>query len=703
MRTIGIDTGGTFTDLIEIRDEGEIRLHKVPSTPRDFARGVLSALDRSEDGRDNKVASLSLGTTIATNAFLTRSGARVGFLTTAGHGDTLKIMRIYGRVAGLPSTVMQSYADTDKPAPIVPSALVREIVERVDWRGEVVVPLDEDQAVESLQSLLASGAEIVAVSFLWSFVNPRHERRIREIARNAFPGLDVILSSEVVPKLGEYERSVSTAVNAYVSPVMTRFLDRVEDGLIDHELSAPMLVMHSSGGVGTGVFTRRHAITTLFSGPAGGVIGAQRVGEQLGHRDIICTDMGGTSFDVGLVLDGRPLLRTTTTIDQHVMFLPSIDIVSIGAGGGSLISATDARLHVGPESAGADPGPACYARGGERPTLTDVNVVLGYIDPHRFVGGRMKLDAERARMAVARHVADPLGMTVEAAAAAAFTVANARMTDLVRKVTVERGFDPRDFTLFAYGGLGPLHAPFFSTDLDVHPIVVPLGQISSVFSAYGIAVSDLLHVYQTSRVLAAPFDAEELEHTFSTMEDRAKRQLSRDGIPEPERRIHRFLEMRYQGQFSEISVPIKTGPLRAPDSDEIVADFEKRYLSTFGAGSLWSEGKVEIAAFRIEAIGLRRVPVAGRDPPSSPASAPCIHSREMYWPTERRFLSTPVLHGDSLPPAEVLSGPAAVDLTTTTALVPPGWTCTRDLSGTLALSPSEDGGTQRRGAGECPG
>ena len=703
MRTIGIDTGGTFTDLIEIRDEGTARLHKVPSTPRDFAQGVLSALDRSADGRDAKVASLSLGTTIATNAFLTRSGARVGLLATAGHGDTLKIMRVYGRVAGLPSIAMQSYADTDKPVPVVPSSLVREIAERIDWRGEVVVPLDEEQAIGSLQSLLATGAEIVAVSFLWSFVNPRHERRIREIARDAFPGLEVILSSDVVPKLGEYERSVSTAVNAYVSPVVTRFLDRVEEGLVERELSAPMLVMHSSGGVGTGAFTRRQAITTLFSGPAGGVIGAKRVGEPLGHRDIICTDMGGTSFDVGLILDGRPLLRTTTTIDQHVMFLPSIDIVSIGAGGGSLVSVTDGRLHIGPQSAGADPGPACYARGGERPTLTDVDVVLGYIDPHRFVGGRMELDTERARRAVAKHVADPLGMTVEAAAAAAFTVANARMTDLVRKVTVERGVDPRDFALYAYGGLGPLHAPFFGSDLDVDPVVVPLGQISSVFSAYGIAVSDLLHVYQMSRVLAAPFDAAELEHAFSTMEDRAKRQLSRDGIPEPERRLHRFLEMRYQGQFSEISVPIKAGPLQAPDSDGIVADFEKLYLSTFGAGSLWSEGKVEVAALRIEAIGLRKTPIAGLDPRPFPASAPCVRDREMYWPTEGHFVSTPVLQGDALSPAEVISGPAAVDLTTTTALVPPGWSCTRDRTGTLVMSPSDDSGTQRTGSRECPG
>ena len=693
MKTIGIDTGGTFTDLVAIRDDGTAELHKVPSTPHDFAQGVLAGLDgvgRATRGEhSHEVDALSLGTTIATNAFLTRSGARVGLLTTAGHGDSLEIMRVFGRVAGLASTKLQSYAATDKPPPIVPRALVREVVERIDCQGEVVVPLDEHGVSEAIRSLLAAGVEVVAVSLLWSFLNPRHERRIREIARSAHPGLDVTLSSDVVPKLGEYERSVSTVVNAYVSPVLTRYLNRIEKGLAERDVSAPMLVMHSTGGVGTSAYTREHAISTLYSGPAGGVIGAHRVGEMMGHTEIVCTDMGGTSFDVGLILDGRPLLRAATTIDQHVMFLPSIDIVSIGAGGGSLVSVVDGRLKIGPQSAGADPGPACYAKGGSRPTLTDVDVVLGYIDPDRFVGGRMALNAERAQSAVAKHVAEPLGMTVEAAAAATFTIANARMSDLVRKVTVERGFDPREFALYAYGGLGPLHAPFYGMDLDVESIVVPLGQISSVFSAYGIAVSDLLHVYDTSRVLSTPFDVEEIERIFAALEIRASRQLAQDGIPVEDRRLRRFLEMRYEGQFSEIAVPVEAGPLRACDTERIVADFERLYLSAFGDGSLWSEGQVEIAASRIEAIGRRNVPEIGRTVLVHPGAAPSLRERAMYWPTEGRFLSTPVLQGNALSPEQTISGPAGVDLTTTTALVPPGWLCTCKPSGTLVMTPDD--------------
>ena len=698
MSTIGVDTGGTFTDLVEVQPDGGVEVYKVPSTPHDFAQGVFAALDRArEEGRsvrDHGVDSFSLGTTIATNAFLTRSGARVGLLTTAGHGDSLEIMRVFGRVAGLSSTEVQSYATTDKPAPIVPRSLVREIVERIDSRGEVVVPLDESLVHEAIQSLLAAHVEIAAVSFLWSFLNPRHERRVREIAQSAFPGLDVILSSDVVPKLGEYERTVSTVVNAYVSPVLTGFLDRIEDGLGARDQSTPMLVMHSTGGVGTGAYTREHAITTLFSGPAGGVIGATRVGEHLGHAQIVCTDMGGTSFDVGLVLDGRPLLRRATTIDQHVMFLPSIDIVSIGAGGGSLVSAVDGQLKIGPESAGADPGPACYARGGDRPTLTDVDVVLGYIDPDRFVGGRMTLDAERARSAVAEHIAKPLGIAVEEAAAATFTIANARMTDLIRKVTVERGFDPRDFALYAYGGLGPVHAPFYGMDLDIDSVVVPLGQISSVFSAYGVAVSDLLHVYEMSQILPAPFDAAEIQSAFTAIESSAHRQLSLDGIPATDREVHRFLEMRYQGQFSEISVPFRRGPIQTSNMDAIVADFEKLYLSTFGAGSLWSEGRIEIAAFRIEAIGRRHMPEVGSSPPPFPTVAPPRVERRLYWPKAGRFLSTPVLQGEALTPGQAISGPVAVDLTTTTALVPPDWLCTCDSTGTLVMTPSGDMGAR---------
>lgn len=690
MRTIGIDTGGTFTDLVEIRDDGAVEVHKVSSTPDDFAEGVLGALDRIEGTADGDITSFTLGTTIATNAFLTRSGATVGLLTTAGHGDTLEVMRVFGRVAGLTSTEMQSYATTDKPAPIVPRALIREIAERIDSRGEIVAALDEDQTAEAIGSLLAAGVEVVAVSFLWSFLNPLHEHRVREIATERYPELDIILSSDVVPKLGEYERTVATAVDAYVSPVLTRYLDRIGDGRRERGLSSPMLVMHSTGGVGTEAYTRQHAITTLFSGPAGGVIGAQRLGEQLGHANIICTDMGGTSFDVGLVLDGRPLLRTTTTIDQHVMFLPSIDIVAIGSGGGSLLSAVDGRLRIGPESAGANPGPACYGRGGTQPTLTDVDVVLGYIDPARFVGGRIELDPERARSALADHVAEPLGMAVEEAASAAFTIANARMADLIRKVTVERGFDPRDFVLYAYGGLGPLHAPFYGMDLDVSAIVVPLGQISSVFSAYGIAVSDLLHVYETSRVLGAPFDSAEIGHVFAALESDAEKQLSTDGIPPQDRDIRRFLEMRYKGQFSELAVPIKAGPLDASDMAGIIAEFEKLYLAAFGPGSLWSEGQIEIAALRIEATGLRRMPGIGLARPPCSADSPASWERDIYWPSEGRFVSSPVLAGDAMSPGTMIEGPAALDLTTTTVLVPPGWVCRGDATGTLTMIPVED-------------
>ena len=698
MQTIGIDTGGTFTDLVRIGDDGSVTIHKAPSTPVDYAQGVLDVMAMAGDTEGEaadfhaRLSSLTLGTTIATNTFLTRSGAKVGLISTIGHGDTLELMRVVGRVAGLSSTETQSYAMTDKPRPVVARRLVEEVTERIDFRGEVVVPLNEGEVVAALGRLVTSGVEVVAVALLWSFLNARHEHRVRELAVERFPELRLVLSSDVVPKLGEYERTVTTVIDAYVSPVITRYLDRVSGGLSQQGLSLPILVMHSSGGVGTERYTRDHPILTLFSGPAGGVIGAQRVGERMGHENIVCTDMGGTSFDVGLVVKGRPQLRTTTIIDKNVMYLPSVDIVSIGAGGGSIVGVVDGSLRIGPESAGADPGPACYGRGGENPTLTDADVILGYIDPDRFLGGRVKLDRDRAEAAFAERVGEPLGLETAAAAASVFAVANARMADMVRKATVDRGFDPRDFTLYAYGGLGPLHAPFYSTDLEVKSVVVPLGEISSVFSAYGIAVSDLVHVFELSCPMFAPFNPDVINENFTRLERSAWVRLDEDGVPENDRVLHRFVEMRYKGQSSEIAVPVGRERLGAAEAERLENDFETRYVSAFGPGSSWNEAAKELVALRVEAVGQRRIPVRAEDVARLPFTAIEQRQRSVFWPSEDGYLPTPVLDGLGLAPGVAVEGPAVLDLTTTTALVPPNWVCEADAAGNLALRATSPGG-----------
>ena len=395
---------------------------------------------------------------------------------------------------------IQTYAATSKPAPIVPKSLIAEIDERIDYTGEVVVALDEDQVAREIDRLVEAGVEALAVSFLWGFLNSDHEKRVEAIAKERHPALFVSLGSVLSSKLGEYERTEAAVLNAYVARPVRRYLETISAGLSAKGVEAPVLVMHSAGGLATESHAKAHPITTLFSGPAGGVVASMRVAEAIGLRNIVCADVGGTTFDVGLIVDGRPLLRSTSTIDQRVMYCPTIDLVSIGAGGGSIarVDPRTRRVLVGPESAGAAPGPACYGRGGAYPTVTDANLVLGYMDPDHFLGGRFKLDRQAAVDALQRHVAEPMGISVEQAAAAVFAIVNAKMADLVRKITVERGYDPRDFTLCAYGGLGPLHAPFYAGDLHVKSLVVPLGELSSVFSAFGIATADILHVQDRS-------------------------------------------------------------------------------------------------------------------------------------------------------------------------------------------------------------
>ncbi len=687
MRVVGIDTGGTFTDLVDIDVAGKIIVQKVPSTPNDYAQGVVDAVALVDGKTTSDLQSVTVGTTIATNTLLTRAGAKVGMFMTMGHGDTLEVMRVFGRVAGLSSRESQHYALTDKPTPIVPRWLVKEITERIDCRGDIIVPINEQAVTKGIRELIDDGIELLAVSFLWSFLNPVHEQRVRDICNEQYPDLNVVLSSDVAPKLGEYERSVTTAIDAYVTPALARYLDRINEELGIKNVATPLLVMHSSGGVGTQEYTRNHAVATLFSGPAGGVVGARHVGDCLGHSNIICTDMGGTTFDVGLVFDSQALLRASTTIDQHVLFLPSIDIVSVGAGGGSVVEVQDGQIKIGPESAGADPGPVCYGRGGTRPTLTDINVLLGYIDPNRFLGGEMALDFDRAKAVISENLADPLGMDLEGVASSVFSIANARMSDLIRKVTVERGLDPRDFVVYAYGGLGPLHAPFYGSELGVKSIVVPLGQISSVFSAYGIAVSDLLHVYEQSKLLDAPFEINAINATFANLEKSANEQLDRDRIPSKDREFHRYVDMRYEGQFSEIVVPVQQDALSLSESSYFSTEFERHYELAYGPGSLWKEGIIEIATFRVEAIGRRTSPTSSYSQKGKESTSRSVGVREVYWPSEQSYVLTTIIDGNHIVPDCPVKGPAVLDLGTTTVLVPPTWSCVADATETLVITP----------------
>src|SRR3989475_2093273 len=433
-------------------------------------------------------ARLALGTTVGTNAMLQRRGARVGLITTRGHRDVIHIMRGARGVPGLNNVQVLHFPESGKPDPIVPKPFIAEVSERVDCKGQVVVELNEDEARQAIEKLVAKGVEAIAICFLWSFKYAEHERRVKAMVEQLAPQVFVCCSADLIPRWGEYERTVATVLNAYLGPVMSRYLDRLESRAQAAGLGYPLQVMQCGGGVIPAAESARRAFLTLDSGPVAGVLASQYLGGIVGTKHVIATDMGGTSFDVGLVWDGEPVASYQSVVHQYEYFVPRIDIRSIGSGGGSIIRIDEVSgtMRVGPISAGAQPGPACYGRGGTQPTVTDADLLLGYIDPGSFLGGRLRLDAGRARESLAA-LATRLGLGLVETASGAVRVVEHQMADLIRKVTVQKGYDPRDCVVFAYGGAGPLHPGGYAPGLRAHGGVVPLGEICSLWSALGAA------------------------------------------------------------------------------------------------------------------------------------------------------------------------------------------------------------------------
>ena len=482
---IGIDTGGTFTDCVVMDAGGRIATAKASSTPDDFSEGVMESLRLAGErlGLTTETllldtARLALGTTVGTNAMLQRRGARVGLITTRGHRDVIHIMRGARGVPGLNNVQVLHFPESGKPDPIVPKPLIAEVSERVDCKGQVVVELNEEEAEAAIEKLVGKGVEAIAICFLWSFKHAEHERRVKAMVERLAPGVFVCCSADLIPRWGEYERTVATVLNAYLGPVMSRYLGRLESRAQQRGLRYPLQVMQCGGGVIPAAESARRAFLTLDSGPVAGVLASQYLGGIIGTKHLISTDMGGTSFDVGLVWDGEPVASYQSVVHQYEYFVPRIDIRSIGSGGGSIvwIDEISGTMRVGPISAGAQPGPACYGRGGTQPTITDADLVLGYLDPATFLGGRLQLDAERARESFAP-IATRLGLGLVETAAGAARVVEHQMADLIRKATVQKGYDPRDCVVFAYGGAGPVHAGVYARELGAQGVVVPLGGV----------------------------------------------------------------------------------------------------------------------------------------------------------------------------------------------------------------------------------
>lgn len=700
----GIDIGGTFTDCVVIDDSGIVTIDKTPTTPHDFSQGFFDALTLAAEGRGltleellGSTKTLAHGTTVATNTLIERTGATVGLITTAGHGDSIIMMRSLGRSAGLPVSDLLRLSRSSKPNPLVPRSLLREVHERIDWEGTVLVELDERGVRQAVSELLDEGVDAISVSLLWSFRNPEHEQRIKAIIAEMAPDLFVTCSSDLVPKLGEYERTVATVMNSYVGPVTSAYVEKIETRAREAGLTEPFLLMQCNGGLTPGEQSKREPILLFQSGPVGGVVGSQFLGRELGYDNIIATDMGGTTFDVGLVYGGVPVSTATSIVGQYEYMVPNIDVQSIGAGGGSIawLDEVSGTLRVGPQSASAVPGPVCYGRGGTLPTVTDADVVLGYVDPEYFHGGRTRLDKVAAEEAI-RAIAEPLGMSVLEAASGIVQIADIGMADLIRKMTIEKGHDPRDFVVFAYGGAGPLHASGYSRELGVKQVVIPLGKTGSVWSALGVASSDVVHVLEHQEVSAAPFDEVSLRKTVADIQVRALTQLRAEGVAEQDISLRWSALIRHRLQVHELEVPLHVEddvpPITRESLDALVDDFEEMYESVFGRGTAFREAGVELVTLRCRALGRTQDPLLIRTPEvgAKPPAAAVAPSREAYWPDLGRTVLTPVLRVDALEPGNVIEGPAILETSVTTVTVRPRQSARIDGYGNIVISIEEE-------------
>jgi N-methylhydantoinase A len=703
---VGVDVGGTFTDVVTIRD-GRVGVHKTPSTPDAPDEAVVTGLSgvRDRDGIDlSTVGFLGHGTTVATNAVLERDWADTALVTTEGFRDAVEIGR-----QDRPSLYDLR---AEKPDPVVPRHRRYEVPGRIDERGRELAPLDEAAVRAVAADLRETGVESVAVALLFPFEDDAHERRVRAILREEGVDASVSLSSAVLPEIREYERSLATALNAALKPVLDSYVGRLAAEVRDAGVETDLRVMQSNGGLSTVEATRERPVRTLLSGPAAGVQGAAFVAGRRGIDDVLTMDMGGTSCDVSLVVDGDPLTSTGTEVGDYPVAVPSVDVHTVGAGGGS-VAWLDAggALRVGPRSAGADPGPVCYGRGGDRPTTTDAHLLLGRIDPDAFLPDGMGADRERVEQVVRETLAEPLGTTVDEAAQGVLDVANASMERALRVVSVERGHDPRAFTLVAYGGAGPLHAPALAEALDVPRVLVP--RTAGVLSALGLLVSDVLYDHSASRVRPwSEVDPDDLAAVFRSFEREGRDRLADEGFDADRRRFERSLDLRYAGQSFELSVPVPGGGgdgngrradggdgrrrdggdgapgsdphpdgLDAADLDAVADAFHERHRARYGHAD--PDEPIELVTIRLRARGLVDPPdLSPADPGGEPADA-VVATRPVGFDGERH--DTPVYDRARLPLGGTFDGPAVVRGAESTTVVRPGQRVSVDDDATLVV------------------
>ena len=667
---VAVDIGGTFTDATRIDEEtGAVSIAKVLTTPADPAEGFMQAFERALGGHDaERVRFVVHATTVATNAIIEGKVARSGFVTTAGFRDLLEIGR----------QVRPTLYDTrfEKTPPLVPRDRAVEVRERLGPAGEVLLPLDEESVREAARLLRREQVESVAVCLLHSYVNPEHERRVGAILADELPGVPVSLSAEVAPEFREYLRASTTVINAAVRPVIQRYLERIEARLAEAGVRAQLLVMQSSGGVFGSDAAAVRPVFMVESGPAAGVIASAYLGGVVGRRDLLSFDMGGTTAKVGLVQDGRP----TVTKDYNVggqagagigrlslsgypVRTPVVDLVEIGAGGGSIAWVdSGGLLRVGPQSAGAKPGPVCYGRGGTEPTITDANLVLGRLNPSYFLGGEMALDDDAARAAIEERCATPLGLSVIDAAHGIVEIANAAMVNALHLISIQRGYDPRDFVLVAFGGAGPAHANAMARESELPTVLVPPSP--GIFSATGLLTTDLKRDAATT--LLRPLeeaDPAELEAAFAELESAGADDLEREGLPRDRIEFVRQVDLRYVGQSYELTVPA---------GEDLLARFHAEHDRAYGFAA--PSEPVELVSLRLTTIGrMAKPPVRRLEPGRQPE--PKDH-REVYFSESGGFVRCPIYDRDGLAADARIEGPAVVEELDATTVVHPGF-CVR--------------------------
>ena len=679
MYRVGIDIGGTFTDF-SVLDErsGTVFNSKVLSTPADLTVGVMQALDDFfGSGRlPEDVSFLFHATTVATNALLERKGAKTWLLITEGFTGVYETPEL-----GETRSATYDYLSYPKPPMLVRQRETIQIPERVDFRGNVLRALDEAETRRRLARLKDSGVESVAVCLLFSFMNSAHEQRLRELVAEAVPDAQVYLSCETLPQIREYPRLTTTVVNAYVAPVVNRYIHRLEEALRSRRITKPLYIMQSNGGSLTGGALKSIPVRMIESGPAAGVLGAAHIGRMTDQLRIISFDMGGTTAKAGIVQDGEPRVVPRFQAGEWLISTPSLDLVEIGAGGGSIAWIDKSGLvKVGPQSAGADPGPACYPNGGQLPTVTDADVTLGWLNPEFFVGGKFHLNAAAAEKAIATHIAAPLKLWTIEAANGIIKIVSSGMVEALRLVTVSRGEDPREYVLVAFGGAGPVHAALLAQELKIPRVIVPASP--GVHSAMGLLVSDLKRDYiQTHFADLESFDVDALQHRFDAMEALAQQEFESQGIA-PEQIVHeRAIDLRYSIQKYELPVPVARSGLKPADVIAWRDAFHDIHEKHFGSRA--EDQKVEIVNYRLTTKVIVPKPAVVASPLQVANCDGAIKARRRAY--FDGWHDTPVYDREQLHAGNRLSGPAIIEQMDSTTVVHPGQTAAIDRFGNIII------------------